>query len=119
MIRVEKKSWGGWLCSCAHHLRLERPRPSLVVPGLQNPVRWLRKTCRHSGGLGDEQGAVGMGLGGQGTHFDRNALGCATAFLTNFSQNLAKVRGLPWLAHLLKLGGRPHQVVGRRLAQSL
>ena len=67
MIRVEKKSWGGWLCSCAHHLRLERPRPSLVVPGLQNPVRWLRKTCRHSGGLGDEQGAVGMGLGGQGT----------------------------------------------------
>ena len=90
MIRVEKKSWGGWLCSCAHHLHLERPRPSLVVPGLQNPVRWLRKTCRHSGGLGDEQGAVGMGLGGQGTHFDRNALGCATGRLSD--QCIAKPR---------------------------
>jgi hypothetical protein len=46
-----------------------------------------------------------MGLGGQGTHFDRNALGCATAFLTNASQNLAKVRAMNWLAHLLKVGG--------------
>jgi hypothetical protein len=38
------------------------------------------------------------------------ALGCATAFLTNASQNLAKVRAINWLAHLLKVGGCPGQV---------
>ena len=56
----------GSLALGAHLRQLERPRPILAVPGLQIPVRSRAGTCRHPVGLGDERGAVGMGLGGQG-----------------------------------------------------